>query len=152
MLDFTCCDSLVANVPGTRKESGKPGSRAGARSLQQPYFLGAQCTSCPEGFLCNRSTFLLQKKNCLSPTESSSSSRSKTVTLLSSYNFGIPMPEIIHARHPFVLLTWTIITSIMEKVNRFSVFHQKRAGLEESLSQFFLQCMQKRLCHTYMFS
>ena len=152
MLDFTCCDSLITNFPGTRKESGKPGSRAGARSLQQPYFPGAQCASCPEGFLYNRSTFLLQKKNCLSPTESSSSSRSKTVTLLSSYNSGIPMPEIIHARHPFVLLTWTIITSIMEKVNHFSVFHQKRAGLEESLSQFFLQCMQKRLCYAYTFS
>lgn len=67
MLDFTCCDSLVANVPGTRKESGKPGSRAGARSLQQPYFLGAQCTSCPEGFLCNRSTFLLHKKESGEP-------------------------------------------------------------------------------------
>ncbi|EFD00049.1 hypothetical protein CLOSTHATH_01740, partial [Hungatella hathewayi DSM 13479] len=47
---------------------------------------------------------------------------------------------------------WTIITSILEKVNHFSVFHQKRTGLEESLSQFFIQCMQKRLCHAYTFS
>ena len=52
------------------KESGEPDSRAEARLLQQPYFLSAKCAypikrgtlSCPEGFLCNRSTFLLHKK------------------------------------------------------------------------------------------
>ena len=44
------------------KESGEPDSRAEARLLQHPYFLSAKCASCPEGFLCNRSTFLLHKK------------------------------------------------------------------------------------------
>ena len=32
------------------KESGSPDSRAGARLLQQPYFLSAEGASCPEGF------------------------------------------------------------------------------------------------------
>lgn len=44
------------------KESGEPDSRAEARLLQQPYFLSAECASCPEGLLCNRNTFLLYNK------------------------------------------------------------------------------------------
>lgn len=67
MLDFTCCDSLITNFPGTRKESGKPGSRAGARSLQQPYFLGAQCASCPRAFYVIGVLFYYKKRTAYPP-------------------------------------------------------------------------------------
>lgn len=35
---------------------------------------------------------------------------------------GIPMPGIIHVRHPIVLLTWTIIPLTSKKVNHFVYF------------------------------
>ena len=69
MLDFTCCDSLITNFPGMNKESG-----AGARSLQRPYFLSAQCaypikrgTLSPGGFLFHRTNFSIKKRTAYPP-------------------------------------------------------------------------------------
>ena len=44
------------------KESGSPDPCPGARLLQQPYFLSAECASRPESFLCNRNTFFITQK------------------------------------------------------------------------------------------
>mgnify|MGYP006958890331 CR=1 FL=1 len=79
----------------SKKESGEPDSRAGARSLQRPYFLSAKRASCPEVFLCNRSTFLLHKKADLhgpfGSTEISFTFLSGNV----SHCCGFPSPQLL---------------------------------------------------------
>ena len=46
------------------KESGDPDSRAGARSLQRPYFLSAECASSRRVFI-HRTNFPVKLKKAL---------------------------------------------------------------------------------------
>lgn len=97
--------------------------------------------------------FLYTKKDCLSPTESSPSSRSKTFTLCKfSYYFRHPHAGNHTCKAPHCASHMDNHTINSKKSQSFCLFCRLNTVHSRALSQFFLQQVQNRLCYAYTFS
>lgn len=99
------------------------------------------------------SNTLATKKDCLSPTESSPSSRSKTVTLCKfSYYFRHPHAWNHTCKAPHCASHMDNHTINSKKSQSFCIFCRLYPVHMKALSQFYLQLHQNRLCHAHTFS